>query len=83
MMSVLSGKLQKHLDEKIGKGYELLFENVGAPLSHAAIMARELGTPADVGCGNATLRLKQETGLLSKVGMLLFEKRLQKILLKK
>lgn len=28
--------------------------NVGAPLSHAAIVARELGIPAVVGCGNAT-----------------------------
>jgi pyruvate,water dikinase len=32
--------------------------DVGAPLSHAAIVARELGLPAVVGCGNATLRLK-------------------------
>ena len=31
--------------------------DVGAPLSHAAIIARELGIPAVVGCGNATLRL--------------------------
>ncbi|KPU45995.1 chondramide synthase cmdD [Oxobacter pfennigii] len=32
--------------------------DVGAPLSHAAIVARELGVPAVVGCGNATIRLK-------------------------
>lgn len=32
--------------------------DVGAPLSHAAIIARELGIPAVVGTGNATLRLK-------------------------
>ncbi|MEL7567741.1 MAG: PEP/pyruvate-binding domain-containing protein [Dehalobacterium sp.] len=32
--------------------------DVGAPLSHAAIVARELGIPAVVGCGNATLRLE-------------------------
>jgi pyruvate,water dikinase len=32
--------------------------DVGAPLSHAAIVARELGIPAVVGCGNATDRLK-------------------------
>jgi pyruvate,water dikinase len=32
--------------------------DVGAPLSHAAIVARELGTPAVVGCGNATMLLK-------------------------
>lgn len=32
--------------------------DVGAPLSHAAIVARELGIPAVVGCGNATMLLK-------------------------
>jgi phosphohistidine swiveling domain-containing protein len=32
--------------------------DVGAPLSHAAIVARELGIPAVVGCGNATTRLR-------------------------
>ncbi len=32
--------------------------DVGAPLSHAAIVARELGIPAVVGCGNATARLQ-------------------------
>lgn len=32
--------------------------DIGAPLSHAAIVARELGIPAVVGCGNATMRLK-------------------------
>ena len=32
--------------------------DVGAPLSHAAIVARELGIPAVVGCGNATMRLQ-------------------------
>ncbi len=31
--------------------------DVGAPLSHAAIVARELGIPAVVGCANATVRL--------------------------
>jgi rifampicin phosphotransferase len=34
--------------------------NVGAVLSHASIVARELGIPAVVGCGDATTRL--ETG---------------------
>ena len=34
--------------------------DVGAPLSHAAIVARELGIPAVVGCRDATMRL--ETG---------------------
>ena len=32
--------------------------DVGAPLSHAAIVARELGIPAVVGCGSATTLLK-------------------------
>lgn len=32
--------------------------DVGAPLSHAAIVARELGIPAVVGCNEATMRLK-------------------------
>ncbi|MFC6879992.1 MULTISPECIES: PEP/pyruvate-binding domain-containing protein [Actinomadura] len=31
--------------------------DVGGPLSHAAIVARELGIPAVVGCGDATMRL--------------------------
>lgn len=42
-------------------GWTLLFPrsaavvtDVGAPFSHAAIVARELGVPAVVGCGNAT-----------------------------
>jgi rifampicin phosphotransferase len=32
--------------------------DVGAPLSHAAIVARELGIPAVVGTGTATMRLR-------------------------
>ncbi len=46
-------------------GWTLLFPraaavvtDVGAPLSHAAIVARELGIPAVVGCVNATSFLK-------------------------
>jgi pyruvate,water dikinase len=46
-------------------GWTLLFPraaaivtDVGAPLSHAAIVARELGIPAVVNCGDATMRLK-------------------------
>ncbi len=39
--------------------------DVGAPLSHASIVARELGIPAVVGCGNATMRL--HTGDLIRV----------------
>ncbi len=35
-----------------------IITDVGAPLSHAAIVARELGIPAVVGCGSATMRLK-------------------------
>lgn len=33
--------------------------DVGAPLSHTAMVARELGIPAVVGCGNATASSKQ------------------------
>ena len=32
--------------------------DIGGSLSHAAIVARELGIPAVVGCGDATIRLK-------------------------
>jgi len=32
--------------------------DIGAPLAHAAIVARELGIPAVVGCGDATVRLR-------------------------
>ena len=32
--------------------------DIGMPLAHAAIVARELGIPAVVGCGTATTRLK-------------------------
>jgi rifampicin phosphotransferase len=35
-----------------------IITDVGAPLSHASIVARELGIPAVVGCGNATTLLK-------------------------
>jgi len=35
-----------------------IITDVGAPLSHAAIVAREFGIPAVVGCGDATTRLK-------------------------
>ena len=35
-----------------------IITDVGAPLSHAAIVAREFGIPAVVGCGNATTVLK-------------------------
>ncbi|WP_073150997.1 PEP/pyruvate-binding domain-containing protein [Seinonella peptonophila] len=35
-----------------------IITDVGAPLSHATIVAREMGIPAVVGCGNATTRLK-------------------------
>ena len=34
-----------------------IITDLGAPLSHAAIVARELGVPAVVGCGDATVRL--------------------------
>jgi phosphoenolpyruvate synthase/pyruvate phosphate dikinase len=35
-----------------------IITDLGAPLSHAAIVAREMGIPAVVGCGNATTRLQ-------------------------
>ncbi|MEI8199055.1 MAG: PEP/pyruvate-binding domain-containing protein [Eubacteriales bacterium] len=35
-----------------------IITNIGAPLSHAAIVAREFGIPAVVGCRNATARLR-------------------------
>ena len=35
-----------------------IITDIGAPLSHAAIVARELGIPAVVGTGNGTARLK-------------------------
>ncbi|MEZ4674415.1 MAG: PEP/pyruvate-binding domain-containing protein [Caldilineaceae bacterium] len=35
-----------------------IITDIGAPLSHAAIVARELGIPAVVGCGVATTQLK-------------------------
>ena len=35
-----------------------IITDIGAPLSHAAIVARELGIPAVVGCGKATTMLK-------------------------
>jgi len=35
-----------------------IITDVGAPLSHATIVARELGIPAVVGCGSATMRLQ-------------------------
>lgn len=35
-----------------------IITDIGAPLSHAAIVARELGIPAVVGCSNATSTLK-------------------------
>ncbi len=46
-------------------GWTLLFPraaaivtDIGAPLSHAAVVARELGIPAVVNCGSATTRLR-------------------------
>jgi pyruvate,water dikinase len=35
-----------------------IITDVGAPLSHSAIVARELGIPAVVGCSNASNRLR-------------------------
>jgi pyruvate,water dikinase len=57
---------------KLDIGWTLLFPkcsgivtDIGAPLSHAAIVARELGIPAVVGCGDATHFL--QTGLRVRV----------------
>ena len=41
--------------------------DMGAPLSHASIVARELGIPAVVGSGNATMRLHDGDGSGSTV----------------
>lgn len=41
-----------------------IITDVGAALSHAAIVARELGIPAVVGCGDATRRLRTGDRLL-------------------
>ncbi|MCC7451574.1 MAG: hypothetical protein IT324_29475 [Anaerolineae bacterium] len=38
--------------------FAAIVTDVGASLSHAAIVAREMGIPAVVGCGNATTLLK-------------------------
>jgi pyruvate,water dikinase len=35
-----------------------IITDIGAPLSHAVIVAREFGIPAVVGCRDASLRLK-------------------------
>jgi pyruvate,water dikinase len=35
-----------------------IITDIGAPFSHAAIIARELGIPAVVGCGDATVKLQ-------------------------
>ena len=42
--------------------------DVGAPLSHAAIVARELGIPAVVNCGNASTRLRTGDRVLVEGG---------------
>ncbi|MTK13408.1 MAG: phosphoenolpyruvate synthase [Clostridiaceae bacterium] len=52
-----------------------IITDLGAPLSHAAIVARELGIPAVVGCGIATTELKTgdfiivngSTGVVKKI----------------
>ncbi len=61
-------------------GWTLLFPraaaivtDVGAPLSHAAIVARELGIPAVVGCGDATTRLRTGDRVLVDGGQGLVE----------
>jgi pyruvate,water dikinase len=41
-----------------------IITDIGAALSHASIVARELGIPSVVGCGNATRRIKTGDRLL-------------------
>lgn len=43
--------------------------DIGMPLAHAAIVARELGIPAVVGCGVATTRLKSGDHVLVDGGL--------------
>jgi phosphohistidine swiveling domain-containing protein len=50
-----------------------IITDIGAPLSHAAIVARELGIPAVVGCGNATMRLQTGDRVLVDGGQGLVE----------
>ena len=45
--------------------------DVGKPLSHAAIVARELGIPVVVGCSNATMRLHTGDWVRSTVSRVL------------
>lgn len=60
---VLSGEILVTMSTNIGwtpifPRIAAVVTDVGAPLSHAAIIARELGIPAVVGCSDATLRLQ-------------------------
>jgi phosphoenolpyruvate-protein kinase (PTS system EI component) len=48
----------RSFNELTAEGQSFVGGKGGAPLSHAAIVARELGIPAVVGCGDATMRLK-------------------------
>ena len=48
----------KFISQPVFPSPAAIVTDVGAALSHAAIVARELGIPAVVGCGNATRRLK-------------------------
>lgn len=47
--------------EPVMKKASAIVTNRGGRTCHAAIIARELGIPAVVGCGNATLQLKEDT----------------------
>jgi len=45
-----------------------IITDIGPPLSHSAIVARELGIPAVVGCGNATTRLTNGNRVIVDAG---------------
>ena len=50
--------------EPVMKRASAIVTNRGGRTCHAAIIARELGVPAIVGCGDATQKLNQELKLL-------------------
>ena len=55
---MIDGKKSTSVRIMYGALAAAVITDVGAPLSHAAIVARELGIPAVVGCGSATTCLR-------------------------
>jgi len=49
---------QTDIQQPVSKNYPRLVADIGGPLSHAAIVAREYGIPAVLGTGDATSRIK-------------------------